>query len=69
MDSVFCSASGLKGNKVLRELKLEVCEIGAEGTAALTQVLSGIGTLRALYLTWNSVHMESIGRCCLSHDR
>ena len=52
---VSATASALRGNTVLTELRLEDCRIDAEGTAQLANVLCGITTLRELNLSWNTV--------------
>ena len=49
------TASALRGNTVLTELILERCDIDAEGTAQLADVLCGITTLRVLDLSDNTV--------------
>ena len=52
---VSATASALRGNTVLTELRLHGCHIEAEGTAQLADVLCGITTLRVLDLTMNTV--------------
>ena len=49
------TASALRGNTVLTELRLEACHIDEEGTAQLADVLCGITTLREVNLSWNTV--------------
>ena len=57
MTVVLCpaTASALRGNTVLTEMRLEYCHIGAEETAHLIQALCDITTLRVLDLTGNTV--------------
>ena len=57
MTVVLCpgTASALRGNTVLTELRLEGCGIDAEGTSHLAQALCDITTLRVLDLSENSV--------------
>ena len=52
---VSATASSLRGNTVLTELRLTDCDIDAEGTAQLAEVLCGITTLRVLVLAYNTV--------------
>ena len=55
---VSATASALRGNTVLTELRLELCHIDAEGTAQLADVLCGITTLRKLHLSCNTVDTQ-----------
>ena len=57
MTVVLCpaTASALRGNTVLTELRLRECHIDAEGTSHLVQALCDITTLRALDLSGNTV--------------
>ena len=57
MTVVLCpaTASALRGNTVLTELRLWNCGIGAEGTSHLAQALCDITTLRVLSLSENTV--------------
>ena len=57
MTVVLCpaTASALRGNTVLTELRLRECHIDAEGTSHLVQALCDITTLRVLDLSWNTV--------------
>ena len=55
---VSATASALRGNTVLTELRLERCHIDAEGTTQLADVLCGITTLRALILSGNTVDTQ-----------
>ena len=55
---VSATASALRGNTVLTELKLEDCDIDAEGTTQLADVLCGITTLRVLNLSYNTVDTQ-----------
>ena len=55
---VSATASALRGNTVLTELKLWECHIDAEGTAQLADVLCGITTLRVLDLSGNTVDTQ-----------
>ena len=61
MTVVLCSAtaSTLRGNTVLTELRLRGCHIGAEGTSHLAQALCDITTLRVLDLSWNTVDSQA----------
>ena len=52
---VSATASALRGNTVLTELRLGCCHIDAEGIAQLADVLCGITTLRELDLSFNTV--------------
>ena len=60
MTVVLCpaTASALRGNTVLTELRLVGCHIDAEGTSHLAQALCDITTLRVLDLTLNSVDSQ-----------
>ena len=60
MTVVLCpaTASALRGNTGLTELKLWDCGIDAEGTSHLAQALCGITTLRVLNLSWNTVDSQ-----------
>ena len=60
MTVVLCpaTASALRGNTVLTELRLEYCGIDAEGTSHLAQALCDITTLRVLYLSGNTVDSQ-----------
>ena len=60
MTVVLCpaTASALRGNTVLTELKLGVCLIDAEGTSHLAQALCDITTLRVLHLSHNTVDSQ-----------
>ena len=49
------TASALRGNTVLTELKLVNCGINAEGTSHLVQALCDITTLRVLDFSGNTV--------------
>jgi len=53
------TASALRGNTVLTELRLEHCGIDAEGTSHLVQALCDIKTLRELDLRRNTVNSQS----------
>ena len=57
MTVVLCpaTASALRGNTVLTELRLVNCDIDAEGTSHLAQALCDITTLRVLNLSGNTV--------------
>ena len=57
MTVVLCpaTASALRGNTVLTELRLWNCGIDAEGTSHLAQALCDITTLRVLSLNLNTV--------------
>ena len=57
MTVVLCpaTASALRGNTVLTELRLVACGIDAEGTSHLAQALCHITTLRVLDLSFNTV--------------
>ena len=57
MTVVLCpaTASALRGNTVLTELRLYACHIDAEGTSYLAQALCDTTTLRVLDLSWNTV--------------
>ena len=57
MTVVLCpaTASALRGNTVLTELRLKDCGIDAEGTSHLAQALCDITTLRVLWLSGNTV--------------
>ena len=52
---VSATASALRGNTVLTELRLWGCRIDADGTAQLADVRCGITTLRELNLSANTV--------------
>ena len=52
------TASALRGNTVLTELRLYNCHIGAEGTSHLAQALCDITTLRVLQLSGNIVDSQ-----------
>ena len=60
MTVVLCpaTASALRGNTVLTELKLSDCHIDAEGTSCLAQALCDITTLRVLNLSGNTVDSQ-----------
>ena len=60
MTVVLCpaTASALRGNTVLTELRLVGCGIDTEGTSHLAQALCDITTLRVLWLSWNSVDSQ-----------
>ena len=60
MTVVLCpaTASALRGNTVLTELRLWDCHIDAEGTSHLAQALCGITTLRVLDLSGNTVDSQ-----------
>ena len=60
MTVVLCpaTASALRGNTVLTELRLVSCHIDAEGTSHLAQALCGITTLRVLNLSGNTVDSQ-----------
>ena len=49
------TASALRGNTVLTELRLWSCHVDAEGTSHLALALCDITTLRVLDLTGNTV--------------
>jgi len=55
---VSATASALRGNTLLTELRLECCEIDAEGTSQLAEALCGITTLRVLNLNGNTVDTQ-----------
>ena len=55
---VSATASALRGNTVLTELRLDGCCIDAEGTVQLADVLCGITTLRVLDLSINTVGIQ-----------
>ena len=57
MTVVLCpaTASALRRNTVLTELRLWDCCIDAEGTSHLAQAMCDITTLRVLQLGWNTV--------------
>ena len=55
---VSATASALRGNTVLTELRLKYCRIDAEGTAQLADMLCGITTLRVLNLSQNTVDTQ-----------
>ena len=55
---VSATASALRGNTVLTELKLWGCGIDAEGTSQLAEALCGITTLRVLKLSGNTVDAQ-----------
>ena len=57
MTVVLCpaTASALRGNTVLTKLRLEDCDIDAEGTSHLVQALCDITILRVLDLSLNPV--------------
>ena len=57
MTVVLCpaTASALRENTVLTELRLGGCGIDAEGTSHLAQALCDITTLRVLNLSYNTV--------------
>ena len=61
MTVVLCpaTASALRGNTVLTELRLVDCHIDPEGTSHLAQALCDITTLRVLDLSLNTV--DSLG--------
>ena len=61
MTVVLClaTASALRGNTVLTELRLEDCHIDAEETSHLAQALCDITTLRVLDLSRNTVDSQS----------
>ena len=52
------TASALRGNTVLTELRLANRHIDAEGTSHLAQALCDITTLRELNLNWNTVDSQ-----------
>ena len=52
------TASALRGNTVLTELRLVGCHIDAEGTSHLAQALCDITTLRVLDLSYNTVDSQ-----------
>ena len=52
------TVSALMGNTVLTELSLASCNIDAEGTSHLAQVLCDITTLRVLWLSGNTVDSQ-----------
>ena len=52
------TASALRGNTVLTELRLEACNSGAEGTSHILQALCDITTLRILNLSSNTVESQ-----------
>ena len=60
MTVVLCpaTASALRGNTVLTELRLAGCGIDAEGTSHLVQALRDITTLRVLDLSGNTVDSQ-----------
>ena len=60
MTVVLCpaTASALRGNTVLSELRLRDCHIDAEGTSHLAQALCDITTLRVLDLSCNTVDSQ-----------
>ena len=60
MTVVLCpaTASALRGNTVLTELRLYRCHIDAEGTSHLAQALCDITTLRVLDLSGNTVDSQ-----------
>ena len=60
MTVVLCpaTASALRRNTVLTELRLRGCHIDAEGTSHLAQALCDITTLRVLDLSGNTVDSQ-----------
>ena len=60
MTAVLCpaTASALRRNTVLTELRLRYCHIDAEGTSHLAQALCDITTLRVLDLSCNTVDSQ-----------
>ena len=60
MTVVLCpaTASALRRNIVLTELRLVDCHIDAKGTSYLAQALCGITTLRVLWLSGNTVDSQ-----------
>ena len=60
MTVVLCpaTASALRGNTVLTELRLARCGNDAEGTSHLVQALCDITTLRVLSLSGNTVDSQ-----------
>ena len=60
MTVVLCplTASALRGNTVLTELRLKYCHIDALGTCHLVQALCDITTLRALNLSRSTVDSQ-----------
>ena len=61
MTVVLCpaTASALRENTGLNELRLVSCGIDAEGISHLAQALCDITTLRVLELSWNTVDSKS----------
>ena len=61
MTVVLCpaTASALRENTVLTELKLVYCDIDAEGISHLAQALHVNTTLRVLNLSFNTINSES----------
>ena len=55
------TASALRGNTVLTELRLRRCGIDAEGTSKLAAVLHNIKTLSELDLSANTVDSRGAG--------
>ena len=66
---VSTTASALRRNTVLTELRLSSCGIDAEGTAQLADVLCGIATLRILDLSENSVDTKGARHLGKLHER
>ena len=62
MTVVLCpgTASALRENTGLTELRLEYCHIDAEGISLLAKALCDIKTLRELNLSYNTVGSESV---------
>ena len=58
---VSATASAMRGNTVLTELRLWGCGIDAEGTSLLAEALCGITTLRKLSLSKNTVDTQGAG--------
>ena len=60
------TASALRGNVVLTELRLGYCHINTEGVSQLAEALCDITTLRTLDLNGNTVGSqgaEHLGKC------
>ena len=55
---LIATASALRGNTVLTELRLRGCGIDAEGTSKLAEALLNIKTLSKLDLSANTVNSE-----------
>ena len=61
------AALALKGNEVLSELRLALCNIGSDGIVQLCEALTDIPTLRVLNLSGNTVDLlgaKKLGEYC-----